>query len=70
MKDEERDMWNQLLVDIKRAKTINIRCAEVSKLIVALESSMNKGTLQVSLRFMSVLGGYHEHCLVIVAAFR
>ena len=42
MKDEERDMWNQILADIKRAKAINLRCAETSKLIVALESAMSK----------------------------
>ena len=44
MKDEERDMWNQLLGDIKRARTINLRCAETSRLIVALESAMSKCT--------------------------
>ena len=43
MKDEERDMWSQLLVDIKRAKAINTLCAEKSNHIKTTENEMAPG---------------------------
>lgn len=37
---EERNMWNQIVNDLKRLKTIQTRAAEVSKSIVDMESKM------------------------------
>ncbi|KAL8776270.1 MAG: hypothetical protein Q9213_008332 [Squamulea squamosa] len=37
---EERNMWNQIVNDLKRLKTIQIRATEVSKAIVETEAKM------------------------------
>ncbi|KAI4211095.1 MAG: hypothetical protein LQ351_006103 [Letrouitia transgressa] len=37
---EERNMWNQIVNDLKRLKTIQVRATEVSKNIVEMESNM------------------------------
>ena len=37
---EERNMWNQIVNDLKRLKTIQTRVAEVSKTIVEMEGKM------------------------------
>lgn len=37
---EERNMWNQIVNDLKRLKTIQTRASEVSKSIVDMESKM------------------------------
>ena len=55
MKDEERDMWSQLLVDIKRAKAINTLCAEKSNHIATKETEMSKGRFSNSVCFPSLL---------------
>ena len=39
---EERNMWSQIVTDIKRLKTIHARAAELSKLQVELEAKMGK----------------------------
>ena len=41
---EERNLWNQIVQDIKRLKTIWTRAAEVSNSIKEMESSMAEGT--------------------------
>lgn len=40
---EERNMWNQIVNDLKRLKTIQVRATEVSKNIVEMESNMAQG---------------------------
>ncbi|KAI9834306.1 MAG: hypothetical protein M1826_004232 [Phylliscum demangeonii] len=37
---EERDMWNQILSDLKKLKTVHARAVEVSKLIVKTEDEI------------------------------
>lgn len=37
---EERDMWNRILADMKRLKTVHSRAAEISKFIVDAEEKM------------------------------
>lgn len=37
---EERNMWNQIVNDLKRLKTIQTRATEVSKSIVDMEARM------------------------------
>ena len=37
---EERNMWNQIVTDIKKLKQINAKAAEISAQIVAIESNM------------------------------
>ncbi|KAL6715416.1 hypothetical protein ACLMJK_006377 [Lecanora helva] len=39
---EERNMWNQIVTDVKRLKTIHARAAEVAKLQVEMEANMGK----------------------------
>ncbi|KAL9611852.1 MAG: hypothetical protein Q9167_003506 [Letrouitia subvulpina] len=39
---EERNMWNQIVNDLKRLKTIQVRATEVSKTIVEMESNMSQ----------------------------
>lgn len=39
---EERNMWNQIVNDLKRLKTIQVRATEVSKTIVEMESNMSR----------------------------
>ena len=41
---EERNMWNQIVNDLRRLKTNQVRATEVSKAIVELESTMPKCT--------------------------
>ena len=43
---EERNMWNQIVMDIKRLKSTHARAAEVAKLQVELEAKMGKCKLQ------------------------
>ncbi|KAI4164440.1 MAG: hypothetical protein LQ342_002087 [Letrouitia transgressa] len=43
---EERNMWNQIVNDLKRLKTIQVRATEVSKTIVEMESNMSRLWLQ------------------------
>ncbi|KAI9851155.1 MAG: SAGA HAT/Core module component [Thelocarpon superellum] len=38
--EEERNMWKQIVTDMKKLKTINARAAEVSRLIVESEDKM------------------------------
>lgn len=38
---EERNMWNQIVNDLKRLKTIQTRATEVSKVIVEMEGRMS-----------------------------
>ncbi len=40
---EERNMWNQIVADIKRLKIISARAAEVSISIKDMEASMGEG---------------------------
>lgn len=42
---EERNLWNQIVQDIKRLKTIWTRAAEVSNSIKEMETSMAEGML-------------------------
>ena len=37
---EERNMWNQILTDVKRLKQINAKAAEISNQIVELEAAI------------------------------
>lgn len=37
---EERDMWNRILNDMKKLKTIHARATEISKLIIDAEEKM------------------------------
>lgn len=37
---EERNMWNQIVNDLKRLKTIQTRAIEISKSIVEMEARM------------------------------
>ena len=39
---EERNMWNQIVNDLKRLKTIQTRATEVSKAIVETEGRMSE----------------------------
>ena len=38
---EERNMWNQILSDMKKLKTVHSRAGEVSKLIIDAEEKMS-----------------------------
>lgn len=40
---EERNLWNQIVQDIKRLKTIWTRAAEVSSSIKEMETNMAEG---------------------------
>jgi len=37
---EERNMWNQIVTDIKKLKQINAKAAEISAQIVEIESKL------------------------------
>lgn len=39
---EERNMWNQILTDVKRLKQINAKAADISNQIVELEAAIAK----------------------------
>ena len=39
---EERNMWNQILTDVKKLKSINARAADISNQIVDLEAAITK----------------------------
>ena len=39
---EERNMWNQILTDVKRLKQINAKAADISNQIVGLEAIIAK----------------------------
>lgn len=39
---EERNMWNQIVTDVKKLKQINAKAAEISAQIVELEAAMAK----------------------------
>ena len=39
---EERNMWNQIVTDVKKLKQINTSAAEVSARIVELEEAMTR----------------------------
>ena len=39
---EERNMWNQIVADVKKLKQINAKAAEISTQIVELEAAMAK----------------------------
>ena len=39
---EERNMWSQIVTDIKKLKQIHARAAEVAKLQVDMEAKMGK----------------------------
>ena len=39
---EERNMWNQIVIDIKRLRATHARAAEVAKMQVDLEMKMGK----------------------------
>lgn len=39
---EERNMWSQIVTDIKRLKMFHTRAAEVAKLQVDMEAKMGK----------------------------
>ena len=40
---EERNMWSQIVTDIKRLRATHTRAAEVAKAQVELEGKMGKG---------------------------
>lgn len=40
---EERNMWNQIVADVKRLKAISARSAEISITIRDTEANMNEG---------------------------
>jgi len=42
---EERNLWNQIVQDIKRLKTIWTRAAEVSSSIKEMETNMAEGIM-------------------------
>ena len=42
---EERNMWNQIVTDIKKLKQINAKADEISTQIVEIEKSMGSGRL-------------------------
>lgn len=39
---EERNMWNQILTDVKKLKQINAKAADISNQIVELEAAIAK----------------------------
>lgn len=40
---EERNMWNQIVNDLKRLKTHQMKAMEVSKMIIETEGKMAEG---------------------------
>lgn len=52
---EERSMWNQIVNDLKRLKTIQIRATEVSNLIVEMEGKMAERRSLVEAFLLSIM---------------
>lgn len=50
---EERNMWSQIVTDIKRLRATHARAAEVAKQQVELEAKMSKCEYEISFLMVS-----------------
>lgn len=57
---EERNMWNQIVADVKKLKQINAKAAEISIQIVELEAAMAKVHSETGTR-MSIYSSFTLH---------
>lgn len=51
---EERNMWNQIVNDLKRLKALQTRAAEVSKTIIEMEGRMSERRFLSNFAFLFV----------------
>ena len=55
---EERNMWNQILTDIRKLRQINLKAAEISDQIVELEAAMAKVDPETGKRRSALLSSW------------